>query len=164
MKQKIEEPNQAEKDWIEENLARARELVGKTEEMAIELEDLDDAFSRWLDAHDPQKEDPNPFINAFGIAFGQHLVNQLGLKWVVVIDDQGTEIAVHGQPGDVLVFPPNFVSKRYLAKQKNFFSSFYPEMRKDIETIRQYGKKKPWWKFWQISSYRSFLKKLKNPP
>jgi len=100
---------------------------------------LDEAFARWLDMHDPTHEDPNPYINAFGIAFGQYLVDHCGLKWMVVIDDQGTEMAVRGQPGDVLIFPSNFVAKRYVSRQKNFFSLFYAEMKKDIERLTRLG-------------------------
>ncbi len=140
MKEKIEHPNPAELEWIEENLRKAEEIIGKEKYEKISLKELDDAFGKWLDTHDPKKEDPNPTINAFGIAFGQHLVNELELKWRVVIDDKGTDIAVHGQPGDVLVFPTNFVAKRYVSRQKNFFCLFYPEMKKDIERLKEYSK------------------------
>ncbi|MFA5261460.1 MAG: DUF3806 domain-containing protein [Candidatus Omnitrophota bacterium] len=163
MEQKIEEPNQAELNWIDENLCKIREILGISAEQSIELKDLDDAFGKWLDSHNPENEDPNPFINAFGIAFGQYLIDHIGLKWAVVTDDHGTEIAVHGQPGDALVFPPNFISKRYVGKQKNFFCLIYPEMKKDIETIMQYNREKPWWKFWQVNSERNFMKKIKIP-
>ena len=160
MERKIEQPNPAEYGWIEDNLRKARELTGKTGAEEIPLDKLDEAFARWMDQHDPKKEDPNPFINAFGIAFGQYLVDHDDMKWAVVIDDQGTEMAVHGKPGDVLIFPPNFVSKRYVSRQKNFFSLIYPEMKKDIERLKAQGKEeltalsplgnldKPWWKFW----------------
>ena len=134
-KYKIEYPNQAELGWIEDNLRKAREFVGKEKDENIELKELDDAFAKWLDTNDPENEDPNPFINVFGIAFGQYLVDQLGLKWMVVTDRDGTEMAVYGQPGDILVFPTNFVAKRYVNKQKEFFSLFYPEMKKDIEQL-----------------------------
>ena len=67
------------------------------------------------------------------------MVDDCDLKWVVVTDEQGTEIAIHGQPGDVLIFPPNFVAKRYVNKQKDFFALFYPEMKKDIERLRKNG-------------------------
>jgi len=139
MKPKIECPNAAEYEWIEDNLRKARQLLGKQAGQEIELEELDEAFARWLDRHDPKHEDPNPFINAFGIAFGQYLVDHCDLKWMVVMDDQGTEMAVHGEPGDVLVFPPDFVAKRYVGRQKNFFSLFYPEMKKDIQRLKRLG-------------------------
>ena len=74
--------------WIEENLRKARQIIGKEEGEIIELKDLDEAFGQWLDTHDLKKEDPNPFINAFGIAFGQLLVDDLGLEWAVVMDEQ----------------------------------------------------------------------------
>jgi hypothetical protein len=162
MKQKVEEPNQAELDWINENLIKIREVLGISSDQNIELKDLDDTFGKWIDNHNPEDEEPNPIINAFGIAYGQYLIDHIGLKWAVVTDEHGTEIAVHGQPNDALVFPPNFVAKRYFGKQKNFFSLIYPEMKKDIEAIMEY-KKKPWWKFWQANPERLFSKKIKTP-
>ena len=64
---------------------------------------------------------------------GQYFVDDIGLEWKVVTDDQGTDIAVHGEPGEALVFPISFVAKRYVSRQTHFFVMLYSEMRKDIE-------------------------------
>jgi hypothetical protein len=84
---------------------------------------LDAAYLAWFKQHIRETEDPNPIINSFGLSFGQYLVDNLSLNWVVVSDEQGTEIAVHGQPGNILVFPPNLVAKRYVQGKTDFFSS-----------------------------------------
>jgi hypothetical protein len=144
----IDEPTRAELDWIVANLEKARDIVGKGK---IELSDLDVAWGRWLGIHDPEVEDPNPTINAFGIAFGQYIIDDLGLHWAVVADEHSTEICVHGQPGDVLVYPCNFVAKRYVTRSTDFFVMFYAEMQKDIPTLQKMWtqtKPKPWWKIW----------------
>jgi hypothetical protein len=79
-------------------------------------------LGEWLEQPEQDREDPNPFINAIGSAFGQALVDALGLEWAVVSDEHGTEIAVHGQPGDILVFPPNLVAKRFARRATRGFS------------------------------------------
>src|SRR5262245_56372508 len=44
------------------------------------------------------------------------------MRWVVVTDEHGTDIAVHGAPGDVLVFPTSVIGKR-IAGGESCFSS-----------------------------------------
>lgn len=101
---------------------------------------LDDAYAAWFQDWSGQapgeQEDPNVFVNAFGLAFGQYLVDTLKLGWAVATDEHGTEIAVHGQPGDVLVFPPNLVAKRFERSETQFFQPVYEEMRRQVEALR----------------------------
>jgi len=127
--QDITKPNSSELDWIAQNLATARELakeyVSHPENEPLTPENLDEAFAAWLEEWSSTKGDPNPVINAFGIAFGQYLVDNLGLQWAVVTDSHGTEIAVHGSPGDQLVFPPNLVAKRFVKRQTGFMVPLY---------------------------------------
>ena len=112
MSQTILEPNPDEIEWIASNLQTMRTLIQQYTATSIgegiTLRALDVVWSAWLSQHDNSKEDPNPLINSFGIAFGQSFVDKLGFSWVIVTDEHGTEIAVHGQPNDFLVFPPNF--------------------------------------------------------
>ena len=140
MSQTILEPNEAELKWIEANLQVARSAIktfAPEHGEQITLAALDAAFATWLSQHDPQQEDPNPFINAFGIGFGQYLADHLDLKWAVVNDDAGTELAVHGQPGDILIFPTNFVAKRYATRETGFFGRLYAQMETDITDVRR---------------------------
>ena len=144
--QEITKPNAAELDWIAQNLASARELAkefgtqGENENLAPNI--LDEAFVGWLEQWDSTKEDPNPAINAFGIAFGQSLVDTLGLHWAVVTDSQGTEIAVHGSPGDILIFPPNLVAKRFAKRQTGFMAPLFESIAADVEKVRKILKSK----------------------
>jgi hypothetical protein len=153
MSREVLEPNEVELKWIEAQLKVARSAIkvfapGQGE--GITLRALDAAFAAWLAQHDAAKEDPNPYINAFGIAFGQHFVDQLGFTWAVVRDEDGTEMAVHGITGggDSFVYPPNFVAKRYMSKATDFFERTFQEMRRDIEHPPSAPAKKPGWKFW----------------
>ena len=109
-------------------------------------ESLDLAYGAWLSLW-RKREDPNPAINAFGVAFGQYLVENLEMKWAVVTDDHGSEIAVHGQPGDVLIYPPNLVAKRFEKRQTGFFNPVFLDLEKRLARLRGEEEKKPWWRF-----------------
>jgi hypothetical protein len=74
-------------------------------------------------------------INAFGIGFGQYLVDNNNLEWKIVQDEFGTEIAVYRTPGDILLFPPNLVAKRYEKEEIEFFVPLYNGIKKQIEEI-----------------------------
>ena len=155
MSREILKPNETELKWIEANLRIARSAIKTFAPecgQEITLKAVDAAFAAWLGQHDPQKEDPNPFINAFGIAFGQQFVDQLGFSWAVVRDGDGTEMAVHGATGDaagdVFVYPPSFVAKRYMSKTTGFFESSFEDMKRDIQHPPTSSAKKSWWRVW----------------
>jgi hypothetical protein len=72
-----------------------------------------------------------------GIAFGQVLVDKVGLQWVVATDEYGTEFAVHGLPnrGDVLVYPANFVAKRWERRESNFLEDALQRIAHDVQKV-----------------------------
>jgi hypothetical protein len=150
MSPKLSKPNNAERDWIVLNLAVTRELIADFNGGVSDIQPslLDSTFAAWLSLHEPDTEDPNPVINAFGIAFGQYLVEQLQLSWTVASDKHGTEMAVHGQPGNILVYPLNLVAKRYTARETGFFVPLFREFQNQIETVRAETPQRPWWRFW----------------
>jgi len=150
MSPKLSKPNNAERDWIVLNLAVTRELIADFNGGVSDIQPslLDSTFASWLSLHEPDTEDPNPVINAFGIAFGQYLVEQLQLSWTVASDKHGTEMAVHGQPGNILVYPLNLVAKRYTARETGFFVPLFREFQNQIETVRAETPQRPWWRFW----------------
>jgi hypothetical protein len=51
-------------------------------------------------------------------------------------------MAVTSQPGDIVVFPPNFVGKRYASKENGFFEPGFAAMSKDIIALRERWRKK----------------------
>ncbi|WP_144996206.1 DUF3806 domain-containing protein [Polystyrenella longa] len=69
------------------------------------------------------------FINAFGIAFGQCLIEELGFDWVVASDEHGTEMAVHRKQNDAVVFPLNLVAKRYVNGETEFFVPVFDDIK-----------------------------------
>ena len=120
MNQKLEPLNQNELLWIQAQLENASKFIEgfspSDSGTPLTLAALDRAFAASL-ASEPAAADINGIINCVGIAFGQALV-----EWVVATDEYGTEFAVHGLPnrGDVLVYPTNFVAKRWERRESNF--------------------------------------------
>lgn len=141
MGQKITELNPSERQWVASNIELAGEIA-KAYGLAVEPGDrldpqvLDTAWAAWLTDPERGDEDPNPYINAFGLAFGDYLLERLGLEWRVVEDRQGTEMAVWGKEGDVLVFPPNLVGKRYVAGTTSFFAEVAATTEESVTRVR----------------------------
>ena len=143
MDTKIEQLTAGEHEWIEQQIAIAREFVQRTLDKETEglpsTEDLDQAFNSWLHSlsHDPS--DANSVINCVGIAFGQHLVDSTPLEWVIASDAYGTELALYGLPGqgDVLVYPQNFVAKRYESNVGIFIVESVNQIRSDVSRVLQ---------------------------
>ena len=139
-------PSDAELEWIDVRLRGATELVNAF--VGVQMDSshpdvtlLDQAFAGWLEdwlgRPESERADPNAFMDTFGIAFGQSLVEGLGLEWKVVIDSDGAELAVHGDPGDFLVFPPNLVAKRFVARETSFLEPVYHEIARTLHDLRE---------------------------
>ena len=141
MKKKYLELNQNERDWVEKNLTAVKGIVqstlGADDPDWLRPKNLDVAYKTWYSNHQRGSEDPNPLINAFGIAFGEYLIDNLDLRWILVKEKRTTEIALHGEPGEILLFPPNLVAKRYQEGITDFFEPLSLEIEKQIKEVRQ---------------------------
>ena len=78
----------------------------------------------------------NAIINLVGVGVGQHLVAELGLEWAVVVDEYGTDLAVTGQPGNIVVTPTSFVAKRWDSKTPTFVVATINAMVADLRRMR----------------------------
>src|SRR5690349_21754154 len=89
----------SEQSWVATNLEIAAELAraytGDTEAPPA-LQRLDATWMGWQEDPDQAKTDANTVVNALGIALGSHLIDALGLGWMVITDQYGTELAVYG--------------------------------------------------------------------
>src|SRR5689334_14830583 len=126
MKQKIDPLNDNEIAWVKTQLENALKFVESFSptdaNKELTLAALDRAFAAWSTSEPTETDLVNAVINYVGIAFGQALVDGIELSWVVATDQQGSELAVYGFPGrgDVLVYPANFVAKRWERRETNF--------------------------------------------
>jgi hypothetical protein len=143
MNQRIDSLTDDERAWIATHLEAARKFVDayspEDAEEPLTLGALDRAFAAWLDSDVTDPEQVNSAINVVGAAFGDSLVKGLGLRWVIVTDAGGSELAVHGLPGqgDVLVFPQNFVAKRWEKRETFFLVPSYKQIARHLETLTQ---------------------------
>lgn len=141
MQARFEAPNDGELRWIRENVAMATTLARKyggdpPESDLPSLAALDVVWVELTEALRAKKGNPNKVVNLVGLALGEILVRRLGLAWTVVKDEHGTDIALHGQPGDVVVFPTNLVAKRWARGEGAFLEQLFDAMRIDIERAR----------------------------
>ena len=126
--EQIEPLNEAERQWVAENVAEATRMLGGN----LTVEALDDLWALLL-RDDP--DDPNPAINMVGLAFGHLLAERLGLSWVAFADEHGTEIALRGR-AELTVFPTNFVAKRYEGRETGFIAPAFYEMVQTAQSLR----------------------------
>ncbi len=140
MTPRIEPIGDGERKWIEAHLRIARSFVAGYAQVQIETETLptpealDASWSAWLPHW--ERHDPNNIINAVGVAVGEHFIAELGMQWVLATDEYGTELAVHGEPNDVLVFPANLVAKRFESRTTGFIVRLLGQMCEDIRRLR----------------------------
>jgi len=143
MKQRIDPVNEEETNWIKTQLENASKFVEnfsqEDAEKPLALAALDRAFAAWIASEPTETDLINAVINYVGIAFGQALVDGIGFKWVVATDDQGSELAVYQFPGrgDVLVYPANFVAKRWKRHETDFLEKAYKQIGRDVRAIFQ---------------------------
>jgi Domain of unknown function (DUF3806) len=153
MEAKIQELNEEEKVWIEGQIDAAKAFISKFSPTdAVEfpnLAALDRAWSAWLDSNPGDTANINETINCVGMAFGRSVSEATGLRWVIATDNHGTDLALFGLPGkgDFLIYPANFVAKRWERREKNFLERSQALLKADIERVSS-DCSKPRWKFW----------------
>ena len=141
MKQTIGLLHETEARWIKTQLENASKFVEgfspQDSGQPLRLAALDRAFAAWIALETVDRDLINAVINYVGIAFGQALVDGIGLKWVLATDDQGSELAVYGFPkcGDILIYPANFVAKRWERRETNFLEKAYQQIEQDVRGI-----------------------------
>lgn len=96
---------EAQRRWVREHYTRAttsefESLQGKLRVIDIILRE------HWVAAEETVK------LQCLGIAFGDALVQRLGLKWVAVEDEYGRDPALQLEGTSILLFPLTTISKR----------------------------------------------------
>lgn len=128
--------NQSEFDWIAQLLSSLDRLQVKLSSSSISH-----FFAQQHKIWDlkPNKSDPNTLINMIGAGLGELLCAEFGMEWKIVSDEHGTELAVVGQPGNIVVFPMNAVAKRWTGENKGTIdelvvgvAAIHREVNKDV--------------------------------
>jgi hypothetical protein len=141
--QRIEEPSEKEQAWIAQQLKSAADFVSAFSPCdsgkQLSLGALDRAFAKWIASGlASNAAEANKVINCVGIAFGDLLSRGIGLKWVIATDEKGGDLAVYGLPntGDVLVYPANFVAKRWEQRKSNFLEDSYGQIEREVRSLQ----------------------------
>jgi len=88
-----------------------RKYVPVEKRSADLLENLDLAFAAWLRSSDRNKEPAQHIIDLVGAALGNYSIERLDVRWMVAIDEKGTEVALVGDDPPTRAYP--FASIRY---------------------------------------------------
>lgn len=151
---KIDELTENEQAWLVEQLHGAElfvEAYAPGEGQGLpSLEALDRAWTAWMAAGETDGTVINGAVNAVGAAFGQWLSEGGVLRWVIATDEHGSDLAVYGLPGrgDILVYPANFVAKRYERRETGFLARSYQQITEQVEAGQRAHEEpqKSWWK------------------
>jgi Domain of unknown function (DUF3806) len=141
MNPRLEQPTEKEKQWIEQQLKGAAKLVDifwpQDAGKPLTLMALDCAYTTWYVGNEKDTQIINAVINRVGVAFGQFLVDGLGLIWVIATDERGSDLAVYGPPGkaDVLIYPANFVAKRWDRQEAQFLEKSYNQIAEQVKAL-----------------------------
>jgi hypothetical protein len=171
----------AEQSWKAEHLHGARLFVSALSpddaDEPITPESLDRAWSAWLQETGKDVEEINSGVNAVGVQFGQLLVDQAGFQWTIASDAQGTELAVIALPGlhDVLVYPANFVAKRWETQERDFLAVSFQGIRRQVEMLTKTQShlatvgppevaKPPLWRSLLIATILLVITSFRRPP
>ena len=60
----------------------------------------------------PYTEDVEAELTSFGMVFGHVLASELGMRWVMYSDDQGSDYALQYQDLELFLFPGDMLIKR----------------------------------------------------
>lgn len=111
----VEEPDDGDRQWIEDNLRVAEETgFGTTPPRLFEA--FEKTLADYLKADADEDIDPTPYMAAFGIAVGEYLRRELDMEWKVITDDYGTDLAILREAPDgslVYSWPIIVVGKRF---------------------------------------------------
>ena len=91
-----------------------------------------DAIHAGGSAAEGEKLDAARLVAALGTGLGDLLAAEAGMRWIVVKDPLGEDLAVVKDPGDVRVYPWKAVEKRVAAKEPPSFAALVPRMLRKI--------------------------------
>ena len=134
--------SEAEANWIKEQIQSGAQFVADRTNgtgSIDSLADLDRAWAAWMAASPTEIEDINHAINCIGIPFGALLVCTGQFSWCISSDEWGTDLAVRALPdrGNVLVYPADFVSKRWESRTTYFLEDALPQIMEHVAKVRQ---------------------------
>jgi Domain of unknown function (DUF3806) len=93
------------------------------------LENLDEAFAVWQKHAVGNRESSDEVIKVTGAAYGRYCIKELGLKWAIVRDEQGTATALVGDRPSSRSFPFTSIQYRIEDGKSDFFVALFVTLR-----------------------------------
>jgi hypothetical protein len=113
-----------------DEVAWVRSTIAELADQDVRVDDIDDLgrhydelLAGWLRLRQSDRPDPDKIIDGIGLAFGQYLADQAGLRWAVVTDATGPVIALHREQGEVLLFPTTMVTELWTNREAHVLPS-----------------------------------------
>ena len=108
--------------------ARIAEALRELEAAGVDVDDLasigaglDAAFVAWEAAPEATRESHDVVVERFAMGIGEHLHRHTDLRWQLVTDAFGTDLAVaDGFKGGFVVVPMNLVAVRWLRREQGW--------------------------------------------
>jgi len=101
------------------------------------LENLDLAFASWLHSKEVPKEKDERVIRMVGAAYGRYCIDRLGLRWAVVKDERGTDMALVRENPTARSFPFSAVQYRIEDKKADFICALYESLAYSIADVQK---------------------------
>ncbi len=106
----------------EHERARIAAGLAALAEAGVDVDDLaglgsayDTAYAEWSGASRRRREDHDAIVERFAIGVGEHLARHTDLRWRIVTDVFGTDLALADErEGDFVVVPGNLVASRWM--------------------------------------------------
>lgn len=121
--QEFSELNADERSWLDSLVAElASENVGiAPEELAAYF---DEQWQSWTATAVEDRADPNPIVNRIGAGLGEYLAAEMGLRWMVITDDFGSDLVVRREASNLVLFPMSSVAKRWESGELGWLDPF----------------------------------------
>ena len=136
--QQISELDDGQRDWLDQLLATAAEqgIDTDVDRLAAFFEEY---RSEWFAMPEAERPDPNPLITVCGAAMGRLLADELRLRWVVLHDDLGTDLAlvdIDPQPMQATFFPLELVGRRWTDDEPDDLAPIFHTLAGQVREMR----------------------------
>lgn len=135
---KLDAPNVKEREWLSQKLDNfnlyVTNLVPELAGSRIDANLLDQLWMAWKETEPEDNQATADFLQAFGVAFGQLLVEESGFEWAIITDPSGSDFVVRTAPGtaNTRVAPIDFVLTHYENGEDEFVWQTQQEINKIV--------------------------------
>jgi hypothetical protein len=117
----------AETAWLQQQRDAARTLGEQAGLAGDPIAVCDGLIRCWHAAS--SRPDPNPIVNAAGVAVGDVLAREFGLEWKIITDSFGTDMGLWRARGSIILAPTSSVAKRFADGKDGFLPALLEDLR-----------------------------------